>query len=73
MAAVFWLCEGSIIICLLNGDLFERLNEIVFVLKVKYEFLILGLNTNSWKKDDKTLLSFTKKSKIFFVSWENCL
>ena len=23
MAAVFWLCEGSIIICLLNGGLNE--------------------------------------------------
>lgn len=36
MVVVFWLCEGSVIICFLNGDLYEWYNEglVVFFFKL---------------------------------------
>lgn len=45
MAAVFWLCEGSIINCLIIEDLFEWFDEVSFYIRCIVE--ISGVSAES--------------------------
>lgn len=68
MAAVYWLCEGSIINCLLIGGLSERSDEIIVNIRIIFEINMEGTESSSQliRRKDPGILSFCLGQVIFY-------